>query len=238
MTDTILPNPTPAPAEASPRGVSPAAIVALFLIPVAMLCFALFAFKPLYLMWCKVTGTQFRPNNPDVAAAATVHTGRYVKVFFETTVLDDMPVRFWADKTSAEVEVGADATNLYHFHNVSDHPVHFRPVHQVSPINASTEFGMKVCFCFNDQVMAPGETKEFPVVFSFAPKLDERVKTVTLCYSLFEKTDAESAEALQQRIKEKTGVDSAVVSPQAPGAAAAPAPSTGSATAPAPATAP
>jgi cytochrome c oxidase assembly protein subunit 11 len=219
MNDTTAPPPDAVPAT-RPRGVSPIAIAALFLLPVAMLCFALFAFKPLYLMWCKVSGTQLRPNNPDVAAAPIAHTGRNVKVFFETTVYDDLPVRFWADKASDEVEVGADGRNLYHFHNVSDHPVHFRPVHQVSPINASTDFGMKVCFCFNDQIMAPGETKEFPVVFTFAPHLDQRIHTVTLCYSLFAKVDSESDEHLKSRIKEKTGVDSAVVSPQAPGAAA------------------
>ena len=176
-------SPVSAPAPRNEPGLPTGWIVALILVPVAMLCIGLFALRPLYLLWCKVSGTQLRPNNPEVAAAAGVHTGRVIKVYFEANVCDGLPVRFWPEQPSQEVEVGQDGHAVYHFHNLSDHVVRFRPIHYISPIAATPNFGMKVCFCFNDQEMAPGETKEYPVVYTFAPALDERIKTVSICYT-------------------------------------------------------
>jgi cytochrome c oxidase assembly protein subunit 11 len=211
-------------------GLSPKWIAVLVLVPLAMLSIGFFALPPMYRLWCKVSGTQLSPNNPQVAAAPGTHTGRFVTVYFEANVADSLPVRFWADEPKQDVEVGVDGRNVYHFHNLSDHVVRFRPVHYVSPINASTQFGMKVCFCFNDQEMQPGETKSYPVVFTFAPALDQRIKTVSVCYTLFEKKVAETTEALDERIRQAVSEKGGVVSPRrgpdplpAPDAAAAPA---------------
>jgi cytochrome c oxidase assembly protein subunit 11 len=203
------------PAPRSEPGLSAGWVMALILVPVAMLCVGLFALKPLYQLWCKVSGTQLRPNNAEVAAAASVHTGRHVTVYFEANVSDGLPVRFWSEQPSQDVEVGVDGRTVYHFHNLSDKTVRLRPVHYISPINASTQFGMKVCFCFNDQEMAPGETKEYPVVFAFSPELDQRIKTVSVCYTLFAKTGVESEDELTKRIQREVGEKGGVVSPRA-----------------------
>jgi cytochrome c oxidase assembly protein subunit 11 len=203
----------PAPVHAQ-QGLSLRWIVALALVPIAMLFVALFAMRPLYQLWCRISGTQLRPNNAAVAAAAGVHTGRFIKVYFEANACDGLPVRFWSDDTCQNVEVGVDGKNVYHFHNLSDKVVRFRPVHYVSPINASTKFGMKVCFCFNDQEMQPGEEKSYPVIFTFSPQLDQRIHTVSICYSLFEKTGSESEDQLDQRIKQAVGEKGGVVSPR------------------------
>nr|MBA3709550.1 cytochrome c oxidase assembly protein [Planctomycetota bacterium] len=104
----------PQPAARNEPGLHPRTILVICLVPIAVMLFALFAFKPLYLMWCKASGTQMNPNNP---TAAIQHSGRMVKVFFETTIYDGLPLRFWCDQASSDVEVGADGTNLYHFHN-------------------------------------------------------------------------------------------------------------------------
>jgi cytochrome c oxidase assembly protein subunit 11 len=218
----------PTPPRAEP-GLSLAWIAALVLVPVCMLLFALFFFKPLYQLWCRATGTALRPNDPGVAAAAGVHTGRFIKVYFEANVCDGLPVRFWPEQTSQEVEVGVDGRNVYHFHNLSDKTVRFRPVHYLTPINASTQFGMKVCFCFNDQEMAPGESKEYPVVYTFAPELDARIKTVSICYTLFEKKDTEADDQLSQRIEKTVGEKGGVVSPRKMPEPQAPAAPTGDA---------
>jgi cytochrome c oxidase assembly protein subunit 11 len=189
-------------------------IVAFFLAPVAMMLFALFAFKPLYQLWCRASGTQLRPNSSLVANAATVHTGRFIKVYFEATVLDHLPVSFSPRDSQQTVEVGTDGRNFYRFTNLTDHVLRMRPVHFISPINASRQFGMKVCFCFKDQVLAAGESREYPVVFTFAPALDERIHTVSICYTLFALTPSESDKALDQRIEKTVGQLGGVVSPR------------------------
>jgi cytochrome c oxidase assembly protein subunit 11 len=189
-------------------------ILALVMAPIAMMLFALFAFKPLYQLWCRASGTQLRPNSAEVAAAANIHTGRFVKVYFEATVLDRLPVSFSPRDAQQTVEVGIDGRNFYRFKNLTDHVLRMRPVHFISPINASRQFGMKVCFCFKDQVLGPGESREYPVVFTFSPDLDARIHTVSICYTLFALTPTESDQALDQRIQKTVGALGGVVSPR------------------------
>mgnify|MGYP000735858493 CR=1 FL=1 len=85
--------------------------------------------------------------------------------------------------------------------NTSDRTLRIRPIHQVSPINAARHFGMKVCFCFNDQDIEPHGTREFPVIYAFAPALDRRIETVTLCYSLFDVAPGAARSTDMERIE-------------------------------------
>ena len=210
------------PVRPGPQGLSPLMVAGIFAVPVMMLLIGLFVFRPLYSMWCQISNSGLRPNNAAVAAAASVHTGRFVTVYFGAKVYDDLPVKFWGDQDHAEVEVGIDGNTQYHFKNMSDHVVRLRPVHGLSPSDAVPAFGMKVCFCFNDQVLQPGEEKTYPVIFTFSPTLDERVHTVSLDYFLFAKTGDGAADesSLQTRISTSIPADE-VVSPRHPAAAAA-----------------
>ena len=146
---------------------------------------SLFGFTTLYSLWCNATGTAMRPNQPGVASAAQVSTGRFIDVYFEGRIFDDLPVIFTADQALQRIEVGKETLNTYHFRNLSDRTIRIRPIHQVSPINATRTFGMRLCFCFQDQVIGPHETKHFPVAYTFSDHLDPRIRTVTLCYSVF-----------------------------------------------------
>jgi cytochrome c oxidase assembly protein subunit 11 len=191
-------------------------LAVLCAIPLGMLLLALFAFKPLYGLWCRATGTGMGPAAPlasGVAAAAVAPGGRTVEVFFEAKTYDGLPVRFRPDQASLTVAVGADGLNTYHFKNLSDHRVRFRPIHSVSPLAASRSFGMKICFCFNDQTIEPGETKDFPVLFTFKPDLDERIASVTVRYSLFAITDGADQSLEQQRIQQQVEGAGAIVTP-------------------------
>ena len=176
--------------------------------------FALFAFRTIYQLWCRETGTQLSANSKAIAFAPSVHTGRFVKVYFEASVLDSLPVSFTARDAQQMVEVGQDGTNFYRFHNLTGRVVRMRPVHYVCPINASRQFGMKVCFCFKDQVLGPGETREYPVVYCFSPDLDQRIHTASICYSLFSLELTESDQELNRRIAATVGARGGVVSPR------------------------
>jgi cytochrome c oxidase assembly protein subunit 11 len=182
-------------------------------VPVLMGSLAFLVMPRLYSLWCSVTGTGMNPNNADVAAAADAPTGRFVEVFFESKIYDALPVRFWCEVPSVQVEVGREASNTYFLENTGKTTLHIRPIHQVSPISATPHFGMRICFCFNDQVLAPGERKEFPVVFNFSPELDERTSTVSVCYSLFSITPGAARSDEQLRIQGQVEGAGGVVSP-------------------------
>ena len=42
------------------------------------------------------------------------------------------------------------------------------------------------CFCFTQQTLAAGETRQMPVVFVIDPALPKDVSTITLSYTFFE----------------------------------------------------
>jgi cytochrome c oxidase assembly protein subunit 11 len=191
--------------------------VLLALVALTMMYLAIYKFPELYGMFCRALGVAQNPNGARAVAAPSQHSGRFIDVIFEGVAMDKLPVHFYPDKTEVRLEVGTDAGNTYHFKNVSDHAVSFRPVHQISPVAAARPevFGLKVCFCFANQTIPAGETRDFPVVFTFTPALDERINTVTVRYSLFEiAADAPLTDA-QKAIQESLLPPGAIVSPGA-----------------------
>ena len=182
-------------------------------LPVVMGLLAFFAMPRLYSLWCTLTGTGMNPNNAELAVAAQAPTGRFVEVFFESRTYDKLPVKFWSEQPSVQVEVGREAFNTYYLENTGAEPLHIRPIHQVSPISATPHFGMRLCFCFNDQVILAGEKKEFPVAFTFSPKLDPRTATVSVCYSLFSIRPGAPRSEDQLRIQKEVEAAGGVVSP-------------------------
>lgn len=186
----------------------------LIAIPVGVALFALFAFRPLYTLWCSATGTGLRPN----VTVAGAGDGREIEVLFRSQVFDGLPLRFAPDETRQVVRIGEDAHAVYRLENTSDRTLRIRPIHQVSPINAARHFGMKVCFCFNDQDIEPRGVREFPVVYAFAPALDRRVETVTLCYSLFDVAPGTAPSKDMERIEREVREYGEIVSPRRPDA--------------------
>ena len=198
---------------------------------VGMVAFAFVVLPPLYTLLCREGGSSMSPNNAAVAMAPDVSTGRFVEVFFEKKIFDNLPLRFTPEHVRQRVEVGSDTRNLYRLQNLSDQVVRFRPIHQVDPGIIQQHFGMKVCFCFNDQEIGPGEERELPIVYRFDPAMDARVQDVTICYSLLALVEGEDEAGSLKRLEEAGGSKGAVVSPRFK----APAPAPASAPAPAPA---
>jgi cytochrome c oxidase assembly protein subunit 11 len=168
---------------------------------VGMLFLFLFGYSSFYSLWCKITGTQMSPNNPSVVAAPPGAEQRQVEVYFEAKAYDNLPVRFYPNEPRVVSTVGADSTVIYRFKNLSDQTVRFRPIHQVSPLIAGQHFSMKMCFCFNDQTIGPGDSTEFPVIFSFDHGMDPRVSSVTVRYSLHQIREGEEQNSQQKRIQ-------------------------------------
>lgn len=166
-----------------------------------MLAF-LFGYSAFYGLWCKVTGTGMNPNNPQEAAVLPADgEEREIEVFFEAKAYDRLPVRFYPNEPRIVAQIGRDSKVIYRFKNLSDETVRYRPIHQVSPLIAGQHFSMKMCFCFNDQVLGPGESTEYPVVFSFGAGIDPRVTSVTVRYSLHRIRDGEEQSEWQKRIE-------------------------------------
>ena len=163
----------------------------LCVIVLGMLAFG-YAMVPLYRAICEVTGinilaigergiTQKRGKAP---ANTQVDLSRTITVEFDANARG--PWTFKPEQSSMEVHPGQVATVMYEFQNVQNRSMAAQAIPSYAPKQATNYFNKLECFCFNQYTLAPGEKKEWPVVFIIDPKLPKDVKTITLSYTFFE----------------------------------------------------
>ena len=144
-----------------------------------------FASKPLYDTFCRVTG--FGGTTRVAEAGPGRVLDREVMVRFDANVID-VPLEFRPSKTSLPVRLGEHAIAFYEVTNISDTPVSAMATYNVTPHKAGPYFNKLECFCFEEQVYQPGETRKLPVIYFVAPEMDEErnvkdVNTITLSYT-------------------------------------------------------
>lgn len=159
-----------------------------------------YASVPLYDMFCRITGyggtTQVATSAPDKILDRTV------TVKFNADVSRNFPWRFKPDEHQTVVKIGQQKLIAYHAKNISATPVAGTAIYNVSPPKAGKYFHKTQCFCFDRQVLKPGEDMQMPVVFFVDPKMaDDRdmddVTTITLSYTFFPADSKELDDALE-----------------------------------------
>jgi len=170
-----------------PRGVNRRAALLLGAVAVAMTGFG-FALVPLYDIFCQVTGLNGKTGviAGDAAAELAVARERWVTVEFDANVNGGLPWRFAPAARRMKVHPGEVAEAAYVVENLSGQAVTGRAVPSVAPGPASVHFKKIECFCFSEQTLGPGESREMPVRFVVAADLPERVNALTLSYTFFE----------------------------------------------------
>jgi cytochrome c oxidase assembly protein subunit 11 len=90
-----------------------------------------------------------------------------------------------------ELRIGETGLAFYEAHNPTDRPIAGSAVYNVFPSEAGGFFSKIQCFCFDEQVLEPGETVQMPVTFFVDPEIvtDDDAKfvhTITLSYTFYE----------------------------------------------------
>ena len=154
---------------------------------------------PFYNWFCRVTGFGGTTN---VAEQGTDEIlDKTIKVRFDASIDRGMPWTFKPVERVMEVRIGETGLAFFEAHNPTDHPVAGQASYNVFPYEAGYFFNKIACFCFDEQVLEPGETVQMPVLFFVDPLIDEEsrlddVHTMTLSYTFFESEgDAASADA-------------------------------------------
>ena len=149
---------------------------------------ASFAAVPLYNMFCRVTGFA---GTTQVSRIAPKHMlARELTVRFDSNVMPGLPWKFMPEQNSIKVHIGEVVTVHYKVINEAARTISAQASYNVTPLSVGAYFDKINCFCFTEQTMKPGETREMTVVFYVDPKIvDDRdqdpLNTITLSYTFY-----------------------------------------------------
>jgi cytochrome c oxidase assembly protein subunit 11 len=154
----------------------------LLVIAVGMLGFG-FAMVPMYRQICEAIGiTQTRAVG---SANTQVDTSRDVRVELLASSAG-LPWRFEAVDRFVTLNPGRLATVRYRVTNDLGRPVTAHATMSTAPEAAARYIEKQECFCFTDQTLQPGETREMPVTFRVSAQAPRELTTISLSYTFFE----------------------------------------------------
>jgi len=185
-----MPQPPTVSREAARRGLRRDAMVASICgFVVVLMVGASYAAVPFYNWFCRATGfngtTQVAESAPTSAPL-----GRTVAVRFDSNVAGGLPWKFQPEKTEIKVKIGEVVTVYYTVTNQSARTTTGQAAYNVAPLTVGKYFEKINCFCFTEQTMAPGETRQMPVVFYVDPSVvkdrdNDGLNTITLSYTFY-----------------------------------------------------
>ncbi len=146
-----------------------------------------FALVPLYDVFCDITGLNGKTGVADSSTieATSVDKDRWITVEFTGNVATGLPWEIRPKVAKMEVQPGALARTTYIAHNTSNRTVVGRAIPSVTPGEAAAHFKKTECFCFSEQYLEPGETREMTVQFVVEPDIAPNLTTITLSYAFF-----------------------------------------------------
>lgn len=160
---------------------------------VAMMAFLMFALAyacvPLYRLFCQKTGFGGTPKI--VAFQSHKMAAREMTVQFVANTHRDLKWKFTPLQNQMKIRVGQNALAFYKAENLTDKPIIGMATYNVSPDKAGAYFCKVACFCFERQMLMPGEVMEMPVQFYIDPEIMKDsdlndVSLITLSYTFFE----------------------------------------------------
>ena len=148
-----------------------------------------FAAVPLYDWFCRVTG--YGGTTAVADGGSDTVLDQEVTVRFAAATERDMPWEFKPVVTNMKIKIGETGLAFYEAHNPTNHPVAGSASFNVTPFSAGGYFFKIDCFCFQEQVLEPGQTVQMPVTFYVDPDIIEDdeaklVHTITLSYTFHE----------------------------------------------------
>ena len=158
-----------------------------------------FALVPLYDVLCAATGFNGKTEGskslggfslggfgPATAEPPSrIDRSRTVTVEFTGTVMPGLPWDMQPLTFNLEIHPGEMQLVKYLVRNTSDKPITGQAIPSVTPGQAAQHFDKIECFCFAQQTLAPGESREMPLTFIVKPEIDKDIRHVTLSYAFF-----------------------------------------------------
>ena len=144
---------------------------------------------PFYDWFCRVTG--FGGVTAVARGDSEIILDKTIKIRFDASLDRGMPWDFKPVQREMTLRIGETGLAFYEAYNPTDRPVAGSASYNVAPFDAGGFFAKIDCFCFEEQVLQPGERVQMPVTFYVNPKIvDDRdakyTKSITLSYTFYE----------------------------------------------------
>jgi cytochrome c oxidase assembly protein subunit 11 len=145
---------------------------------------------PIFTFVCKQVGI----NGKNVLSSAKVDpnmqidSSRSIKIEFATTLHSNMQFIFRPEEHYIKIHPGERKTVYFYAENRTGNPITIQAVPSITPADGALYFKKIECFCFTQQSFARNEKAKMFVNFYIDPKLPQKVKEITLAYTLFDAT--------------------------------------------------
>jgi cytochrome c oxidase assembly protein subunit 11 len=184
-------------------------LVQLLTLVAALVFTTVVVIPPFYDWFCRVTG--FGGTTSVADAGADRILDRTVKVRFDASLEQGMPWTFQPVQNAMTLRIGETGLAFFEAHNPATRPVAGTASFNVYPYAAGGYFTKIECFCFQEQVLQPGETVQMPVSFYVDPAMVEDpdgmfVQEIVLSYTFHETPLPEEQAALDPTAAPKDGV--------------------------------
>lgn len=153
-----------------------------------------FAMVPLYDVICDITGLNGKTGDQVVATEEPSSVSdRLITIQFLAQNSAGMDWAFGANDTQVKVHPGEVKVVSYHAKNPRAYVMTGQAIPSVAPSEAAQYLKKLECFCFQEQVLQPGEQVEMGIRFFIDESIPDYITKLTLSYSLFDITDYESS---------------------------------------------
>ena len=144
---------------------------------------------PFYDWFCRVTG--FSGVTAVASGDSEIILDKTIKIRFDASLERDMPWDCRPVQREMTLRIGETGLAFYEAYNPTDRPVAGSASYNVAPFDAGGFFAKIDCFCFEEQVLQPGERVQMPVTFYVDPAIVEDrdakyAKSITLSYTFYE----------------------------------------------------
>lgn len=153
-----------------------------------------FAMVPLYDVICDITGLNGKTSGrytETVQEEAVSTDSREITVQFMAQNSAGMDWVFEPNEPQVKVHPGEIRVVSYRARNAHDYEMTAQAIPSVAPSEAAQYLKKLECFCFAEQTLQPGEDIDMAIRFFVDENIPDKIKKLTLSYSLFDITDYE-----------------------------------------------
>jgi hypothetical protein len=108
-----------------------------------------------------------------------------VLIHFAADVKAGLPWAFAAIQPIVRATPGEELRTAYRITNLSDRSITAKARDSFEPPDAARYLDVITCFCFIQETLAPGESRELPVVFRVAEDLPNAMREISLRYEFY-----------------------------------------------------